>query len=190
MVYNKIYIVSGVKVSSADIKQLLIDEEYLDPDLETDEDEKFVIEAAWEKYEEDNHSTLFGTDLHQAPCCSECKDYILGRIVHTIYRRHVSCRKCEEYSACANCFGQTVYGWYNIDNIFSTMVEVPPEKHCVYCNSDQVNDSKRCQLCYKDQVQLQVRSGRKEKVGLEKLVGQALNNPSYFYLMDDCTSCT
>lgn len=199
MVYTKIYIIAGIKVSDESLKKFLADQDCYFGDPEGLEKE--AVFNAWKKYKKTSRKSkqfLFstGTKLFSFPCCSESTDWLLGYISHTIYRQHISCRTCEEFSACEKCFGQTPYGWYDVTDIFNGPVEIESSKICHNCSSDQVDKVRRCQVCFID-AKPQKKEGYQRKEyfkGGSQLLG--VTDPKqeveikYFYMLDDCLSCT
>lgn len=185
MVYKRIYIIAGIKVSDEKLKAFLTEKGFYHGDPE--ELGKEAVQDAWKLYNKSQKDHGQKVKLFSSPCCSECTDWLLGTIVHTIYRRYLYCRSCEEFSCCDTCIGQTVYGWYDTEKILNSFIEIPNDQICHVCHSDQIGERKRCKVCFAGRPTHLMRFNIRKD--LCPLVEDNVLS-SYWYLLDDCLSCT
>lgn len=121
MVYFTLQVVLGVEVSREELEEI------------TDVDECGYVEES----ELADNITVF-----QFPCCSKNNGvkYIIGESLHKYYRKHTRCDKCEKYTVCDTCIGQTNNGYYDVDAIFSGPVEANIHHICLHCFADNKKD--------------------------------------------------
>lgn len=189
MVYSRIFIIHGIVLT----REQVIARLELSEDLEvlngTDMTTRFYDDII------DGYENLQGTRglrLFSFPCCSENADklYILGYEENCFYRKYVLCRECKDYSVCNRCIGETSRGWYDVDSIFEGPVLIPEEKICEKCHFDSVENG-RCRNCNWENTRRSNQYRSKyilnfaKKMELEHDAG-----PGYYYMIDDCLSCT
>ena len=69
------------------------------------------------------------------------RKYILGLKVHKYYHKvGFRCDKCEKYSLCDNCIGQTNNGVYDVRAMVTDSVEVNLRHVCLNCFADNKKD--------------------------------------------------
>lgn len=205
MVYTKLIIVSGLMLTKEQIitalKQFnenlakMIDgmsEENLTDALPQIIEDYFLEDA--DGFWDDNKKER--PHLFQFPCCSENKDklFLIGYNLHTYYRRCVHCRDCQEYTVCDKCIGETSGGWYDVGKILDGPVIVARDKMCLACNSDQMDAHKRCRCCFRNAPKDDYKTYYEEN--LIRFATEVLKmtpetcTPAYYYMLDDCLSCT
>lgn len=213
MVYTKLWIILGVKISYDDLRKYFID---------ADELEDF-------RYDDETLDPKLGIKLYQPGCCSESKECILGFIVHTYYRKVTRCENCPTYCVCDTCIGMTNNGHYDVQKIRNEVVEVNLRHVCFNCYHDNKKDlgglhesrltnpstvaqkfigqmgseGEKCQVCnrvnnnncrtpaelleWQDHRCEIIRRWIEEKMNLPKGSGQ---KPKLYYKLNDCSSCT
>lgn len=200
MVYTELLIIKGIVLTREQILKVLPKDLNEDCDL-YDEFYDHVIDG-WEQ----NLKGQPGLRLFGFPRCSASAGelFILGYVAHTYYRRFEMCKFCEDHSVCDFCIGKTTGGYRNVDAIFEAPVEIKSERICRNCKSDQVESyetragetGRVCKLC--NFVQSNVKEEGRYPSGytqtlvkfLETLGMEITTNPGYFYMLDDCLSCT
>ena len=109
------------------------------------------------------------------PCCSDIVEYILGEKVDEMKRVEQRCEQCNKYSLCNVCIGaiekKNTTKIYNVDKILNELV---------IADSEDVKDIDPSCFYVKQLYSEVFRSDS--------------SNPSregnFYYLLDDCLSCT
>lgn len=195
MVFEHVYMVVGVIVSLKTAKRLM-GMRRRDPNYN---DAFYVGEFKSSLY------TYNGTSLKlfQFPCCSDSNQtcFILGKKVKSWVRFITTCPKCEEYSLCDDCIGQTEFGYYDVQKILDGPVECPIENTCMYCWRDNRKPiTNKCVACgHKPNWQMRFNWPQENKFEHQPIV-EALEafmedkkiegEVKIYYMLDDCLSCT
>ena len=165
MVYAELWILEGVVITKAQVGEFLF--------VDTNSD------IFWEtlEYYNQTHKYLY---FFSFPCCSPIRNefFIFGRKVHTYYRRSISCIDCQ--SDCNHFIGETNAGNYDVHNILSNSVQIPFQKICISCYSDQVQNG-RCSVCF-----------YRKEIDMPRLHAYEEFPDSFiefFYMINDCLSC-
>lgn len=150
---------------------------------------------------------------------SQGKKYIIGIPLHTYYRMHgVKCNNCTDYFACNTCIGITNNGFYDVIKIFNKPVKVDINKICLHCFSDKQelnalqidlpivnnrvqgdlknNNLQKCNTCgilpdnrFTQKTMLK-KFNNKYSLLKEKSKNITNNSINFYYMIDDCLSCT
>jgi hypothetical protein len=63
--------------------------------------------------------------------------FVIGFDLHTYYRYHnTGCEKCEKYTCCDTCIGQTSNGFYDVVKMQEEIIEVNLRHVCLHCYAD------------------------------------------------------
>jgi hypothetical protein len=178
MVYSKVNLLLGVCITKDDLSKLEYDFDY------DNLDDNF----AGSKLELDENITLY-----KFPCCSDIGEekFILGTEINSYDRTNDKCDECEEYYACENCLGATTNGWYDVEDILHNPVICDAKYVCTVCDHDNHTDSELCSFCSnnrKDQT-ISMNDAFEEIQTFLKEVGID-GKTQYYYMLDDCLSCT
>lgn len=182
MVYTRVKIVKGIVLTREQIENLI--------EIEEDDDvcDKFYVELV------DGFETKLrgheGLRLFPFVCCSKIAGeiFIFGYEVNSFPRLRIQCSKCEEFSLCDKCIGETTNGFYDVEKILNEVVQVPNEIMCGHCNTDNVVGG-RCRLCFSTETKVYDHS-KKITTFAKKHLNMENPLPSCFYMLDDCLSCT
>jgi hypothetical protein len=196
MVYTEFWIVVGLKLSREQILKYILDATGVIPTEDDEIDELFMETVVRPKLPKAGYAR--DLTLFQFVCCSESngKVFILGHQVHKYYRKFVQCQNCEKYSVCDLCIGETSNGWYDVEKILNEPVEIPSEKICQNCLSDNVESNGRCTLCFAGKPKfgggLSGYGRHVNTFAIEKL-GWPTDKPvpvAHYYMTNDCLSCS
>ena len=182
MVYTRVLIVQGIPLTREQI------EKFIEIGEDDEVGDKFYDELI-EGFEK-NLRGYPGLRLFSFPCCSESngKMFILGYELNSFSRRFIQCSKCEEFSLCERCIGETVYGFYDVQKILDFPQEIPKEKICSMCYSDKCVDG-RCTVCFtytKEKIPNRLSVFAKKVLGMTHTQAES----SFYYMLNDCLSCT
>lgn len=139
-------------------------------------------------------SRFMGIRLFSWPCCTKISDvYFLGVITKKYNRLRVRCNKCEKYSLCDTCIGQTENGFFDVSKILNTVFIVDDSHICQWCFNDKKEDVQQCKFCNYDKLikagmYLRQHNFRDER--LEKWFNDSKLPTNFIYMLDDCLSCT
>lgn len=96
---------------------------------------------------------------------------------------------CGPYTVCDECLGTTNNGQYDIVDIFDNVIEVNPDFVCHNCGNDNRIPYTFCKVCNlkrsirKYEPSYSVKEARKHMKLADKKI-------AYYYVVDDCLSCT
>lgn len=195
MVYKKVMIIKGYLLTPKKTMELLhyigrkfnkpeyLQANYLDPHSLSDLNHEL----------NDFISRFNFIKLYGPRCCSGVKDYIIGFEVRSYSRIFVKCTShCDEYTCCDKCIGLTSNGYYDVDNILQNYVQLDDDHVCKWCYDDtKENISESNMLCEK--------CSKWDKKGrhlfsefLDSRIKDWFDDKEchYYYLLDDCLSCT
>jgi hypothetical protein len=143
MVYSKIYLVLGIKVSDEEAckKILNISAE----ELEEKKNDYYTVFMS-EKYKHDlNFDNI---DAYPQIQCNPKTDILFGSRIATIHRKKQFCDDCyDSRENCGECFGQTDNGYYDYEKYFNPLVECPIENLCPECFYDNHEPNGNCPRC-------------------------------------------
>lgn len=219
MVYTRVYLVCGTILSLADLRRIF---EQFEVEFPEEDDYQEISEIFAREIIAQHTETVLLPGQHPIglvayPCCSSLagEQWILGTIIKTYYRLSgMGCARCEEYTLCDPCIGETEGGWYDVEKILDEVQVIDREKICPTCSSDKVVGG-RCQICHAYSHYL-VRKRVPEAVvpGAEGVIEEVVTVEPYcmiankkvlaqdlqldlvahpvkfFYMLDDCLSCT
>lgn len=131
--------------------------------------------------------------IYTPPCCSgiSYKQFVVGHCLKQYERIQVGCDKCINTPYCCNtCIGQTENGYYDIDVIFDNFLEVNKNNICQYCHNDKREELESCNFC--NFVELEHDGMRLREIKTDERLNEwtSKRNVKYYYMLDDCISCT
>lgn len=209
MVYTTVSVIYGVILNRKEVMKLL--------EIDSEEDlDEFLFDDLYISQKVGS----VDIKLYRFPCCSESKDekWILGKEMHKYYRRFVEkCPDCGEYTYCDRCIGATDNGYYPVIEIFNQPIEVDIRHLCFNCFHDNRKDMgyryttakivnnrflrddynpeliKRCEVCNIKSENI-YRSPQDFMKFTYDFINRKLNtygkNPKFYYMLNDCISCT
>ncbi len=180
MVYTELNIVAGV---------VLTDEERAKFEEETEMPPR--LHENLKKY------VYIPISFYGSKCCGKKETVIFGIVVHTYYRSCQRCEKCDKYTVCDTCIGQTNNGNYDVDKMSEFDVKVERRHLCPNCFADNGSVFEFCKTCNHKFDKIP-RSYDKWLAHvpylfvLEELLSIAKINkkPDFYYALNDCLSCT
>lgn len=106
---------------------------------------------------------------------------------------------CGPYHVCNECLGTTNNGTYDVDKILNSVVECPNEHICHYCKNDNRCVYEECKRC--GSAPLKLTPGQKDHRDEYNLINpselciarnkvDSTKQIKYYYMLDDCLSCT
>ncbi len=134
-----------------------------------------------------------GIQLYTPPCCSKenINTFVLGNCIKKYDRLDVKCEKCEKYTCCDGCLGETENGYYDANEIFSNFVEIDEDRICSWCNNDQKEKDAVCRFCRHHELEAAGMRLSPEQYPERRLnVWIKERRPKYYLSLDDCLSCT
>lgn len=189
MVFQQLEIILGVIINTDDLKLL---------SKEFDEDDY----GSYVRSFSGNIPQLpKKSQLYDFPCCSNLSQeiYILGYSMHTYDRKFTKCDYCpKKYFVCDICIGETTNGYYDVETILNMPTEVNPENLCLYCffdNKQKINTA--CHNCNKlpfndisplNYLKLYIKQYTQLNRFLKKY--KLERHIKFYYMLDDCLSCT
>ncbi len=194
MVFSKVQLVVGVVVDRAFIIKLL----KLTPEEAEDEGNCIGFGEIAQK----KSRGKMKLKILPYPGCSEIEGekYIIGKIMKSWVRKNSRCEKCEKYSLCDTCIGQTCYGFYDVMKIVNSIVEVPVEHVCLRCWKDNKKPISVCEDCgtipnWNHRFDTEQKYELKDTEIVKQLntykKTKKIENPIGIYLMlDDCLCCS
>lgn len=185
MVYIKLLIINGCVVTQEDVKKYLSN--YIDDVSQIDD---FDVYDQFSKIYKENTVHYDRRKLFYFPCCSESGNnkFIFGEVVHIYYRKYVRCEKCPEYAVCDYCIGVTNNGHYDIDSIFNKPVQVELSHLCSTCfhdNKKPLDKGDICECC-NSKLNIVIKDNKLKC----KVFKDTFSKLSYYYMIDDCLSCS
>lgn len=189
MVFTKVLIIKGYKLSKNELKDFL-KSIYNEKSIRS----KYGLVDCIADFNENAEKKRLLHQIFHPHCCSTGKYYVFGVCVQTYYRVCVRCDKCNEFSLCDKCIGYTSNGNYDVENILDNFTKIDSNHICKYCHNDNRGSFTKCKFCnfkVKD-------NGNKD---VESLFDKCFNDKvykmfkkektlEYFYALDDCLSCT
>ena len=135
--------------------------------------------------------------IYTPQCCSEqsYKIFVLGRCVKKYERINVQCDNCTENSCCDTCLGQTENGFYNVNEMYesNTIIKVEPDNICNWCYNDNREKIEGCKFCDRSQLAakgISLRDRVEVDIRLVEWIQSNHHVSNYYYMLDDCLSCT
>jgi hypothetical protein len=203
MVYSILEVIHGFVINKEELRELL--------DLEDEDD---LADCNLIGLFDDEFAIDFGKkiNLYNFPCCSESRDqlFIIGESVHTYYRKLIRCEDCPgPRIVCDHCIGYTNNGYYDVIAILKQPVAVDVRHICSWCFHDNRQDlngtletapvvddpsqKRSCDVCGS-------LPGKYQSDSLVRVVDSILMNIQkenhwkkeiqFYYMVDDCLSCT
>lgn len=134
-----------------------------------------------------------GIQIYTPRCCSKNKKYIIGFIMRTIRRIGVKCHtECGETYCCDRCIGETTDGWFDVDRILDSVVEIPDVDICTFCkkitNGDITDNTNKCNCNEKFMISHVSRTS----LVFDKRIVPFFGDFEYgnYLWLDDCLYCT
>lgn len=153
-------------------------------------------------------------EVCQFSCCSKSngKLYLIGIRMHRYYRKSTRCENCPNYCVCDTCIGQTNNGHYDVEAILDGPTEANLRHVCLHCFADNREDlgapkedssavgpqgmpCKTCGLKPDDRFTPTKKLTRLHyheqlKALFKKYEVTKNKEIKFYYMVDDCLSCT
>ncbi|AQN68653.1 hypothetical protein [Saudi moumouvirus] len=199
MVYSKIILIEGYALSINELVEFLEylrkSHSYLMPRDYKNETINLNVQEKIEWIEENGISidSSYGINIFGPRCCSETKDYIVGKKIKTYKRVIIKCSNCDKHFCCDKCIGLTENGYYDVDTILNQVVPVKKSHICKYCHNDNKKSAKlKCKFCKFHKLngtcrpKIKWTKNHSEKIWFKN----KKKSLGYFYQLNDCLSCT
>ena len=200
MVYSKITLIFGVKITSQELAQVSFELfNFIGDDLESpyvDQDEVLP-----------NELEFFPSVCHSKKPLIHLLGWQKGNVM---WKYETRCGKCKIYGLCNRCLGTTNNGVYNIKKIAeNNCVKISNKRICPNCFTDQRKSIwEKCRTCgatttmffnrgiYSQQEYVKEDLTNKMKKAIEhfdlpkEVMEKILKTAGYYLYIDDCLTCT
>jgi hypothetical protein len=201
MVFSKVLIIKGTLFEETDVYDLGRYLSEIFPGKKLEKHMKSISKG--DKKDHDNEEKVRHTielinksishwnyKIYEFPCCSSLGNkFIFGTKIKSYHRLKTRCDKCEKHTSCDKCLGMTENGFYDVVTIFENVVEAPSEIICFACGNDKRSKGV-CKFCNYETLKetCEVQEYLKLDSRLDEFLSK--NKIGYYYMLDDCLSCS